>query len=291
MYLKVAEKGCNLAVIPLAVSNSSCFKFLANNLIGKVVPMSHGSNWYMILYSCAHRVKTAQRDYIPKDVRQLLKGKEKGYAATIACCQNPQNPTLTQLEEIVLLIFFSLTDADVVSTKEQKKKDKKREKEEPAIEEPEQPKIDYSNNPVYINTRTSLKAMGFTVEPFIHKVAVQRVQDSASKKANEVYSWGDVIRKQDERLKKREVAGIGALGLLSGALLLSAVPMVAVVPPLALVPLGLAVGLGEAAATKATPGGLVSIVAGCLQQRLVLASHKIKIDDYFPTMTRVRSPR
>jgi len=56
---------------------------------------------------------------------------------------------------------------------------------------------------------------------------------------------------------------------------------------LALVPLGLAVGVGGVAATKATPGGLVSIVAGCLQQRLALAVHKIMIDDYYPTIQRV----
>merc|ERR1712137_143663 len=85
----------------------------SNSSSRTINPLSHGSNWYMILVSCAKRVKNSQRKFIPKDVRALLKGKEKSYSCTIACCQNPKNPTLLALEEIVLLIFFSLTDADV----------------------------------------------------------------------------------------------------------------------------------------------------------------------------------
>jgi hypothetical protein len=62
---------------------------------------------------------------------------------------------------------------------------------------------------------------------------------------------------------------------------LSVVPMIVVTPPLALIPLGLGFGVGVLALTKATPGGLVSIVVGCLQQRLALALHNIQIEDFY----------
>ena len=243
-------------------------------------------------------VKTAQKKYIPKNIRNLLKGKEKSYTATIRACQNPRNPTLLELEEIILLLFFSLTDADLdveeerdSTKKSPRRKSKQDESAAEIIAEQERQRIarqeEIKKSPVYAKTVQTLKSQGFTVEPFIHKVAAQKVLDSASKKANEVYSWGDIIRKQDEKLKKRQIAGIAGLGVLSGALFLSAVPMVAVAPPLALVPLGLAVGVGGAAATKATPGGLVSIVAGCLQQRILLASHHVLIDDYFSSTLQI----
>ena len=137
----------------------------------------------------------------------------------------------------------------------------------------------YAEDPIYLETIKMLSTHGFTLQMFIHKMAVQRSSSSSNKKANEVYSWGDVIRRKDELSRRRQM--MGALGILSGVLVVGAAPMALVAGPLALVPLGLGLGIGGAAMIKASPAGLISAVAGCLQQRLALSYHSISIDDYY----------
>merc|ERR1712137_1208657 len=267
----------------------------SNSSARTVNPLAKNSNWWMVLYGCGAKVKKTQKKYIPKDVKRMLRKKNKGYSATIKSCVERNNDAIRELEEIVHLLFFSLTDGDLSAEKmnaaaqdnaDEKEEEEEDEEQDEAAEQAEAQELQqerqaYANDPVYQETVAKMEAMGFTVERFIHKMALHCAQASANKKANEVYSWGDVVRREDERWKKREVAGMGALGLLSAALFLGAAPMLVVAPPLALVPLGLGIGIGGVIVTKATPGGLVSFVAGCLQQRLALAFHDIAIDDYY----------
>jgi len=263
----------------------------SNSSARTVNPLARNSNWWMVLYGCGSKVKKTQKKYIPKDIKRMLRKKNKGFSASIKSCIERNDESIRELEEIVHLLFFSLTDGDLseekataaeAEEKEDEDLDVVDEEEERAAEqELQQERKVYADDPVYQQTVEKMKSMGFTVERFIHKMALHCAQASASKKANEVYSWGDVVRREDERWKKREVAGMGALGLLSAALFLGAAPMLVVAPPLALVPLGLGIGIGGVIVTKATPGGLVSFVAGCLQQRLALAFHDIVIDDYY----------
>merc|ERR1712137_942068 len=96
--------------------------------------------------------------------------------------------------------------------------------------------------------------LGFTTPKFLDVIARQTLENSATKIENEVYAWGDIVRREDERINKRTIA---------------------------LIPLAIGAGVGAAAVSKATPGGLVSIVVGCLQQRLALALHGVKSEDYY----------
>merc|ERR1712137_1316456 len=168
-------------------------------------------NWWMVLYGCGAKVKKTQKKYIPKDVKRMLRKKNKGYSATIKSCVERNNDAIRELEEIVHLLFFSLTDGDLSAEKmnaaaqdnaDEKEQDEAAEQAE--AQELQQERQAYANDPVYQETVAKMEAMGFTVERFIHKMALHCAQASANKKANEVYSWGDVVRREDERWKKRE---------------------------------------------------------------------------------------
>lgn len=224
----------------------------------------------MILCSCGNKILSEQSCYIEEEYLDLLDDKERSYSSCIDACKDPNNPTLCELEEIILLLLFSLTDKADLEHKQEFKK-------ETNLDEEEQGE-DFINSQIYKKTREDLKKMGFSVEPFIHKVAKQRAQKSVNKTINEVYSWGDNIRKDEKWRKRDHITEIASIGALGGFSVLAA----ATVPPLALVSLGAAFSIGGITFAKATPGGLVSIVTGCLQQRLALAYHKIEIDDYYP---------
>lgn len=221
----------------------------------------------MILCSCGQKIVFEQYDNLSKDHMMLLDDKERTFSCCIDACKDPNNPSLCELEEIILLLLFSLTDKvsnlNFNSDEDQDHND---------IPE------DFTNNPIYKETEKSLYDMGFNVKPFIHKLSELQAQRSINKKINEVFSWGDCIRKEEKWRKRDHITEIASIGALGGFSVLAA----ATVPPLAVVSLGLAFSIGGITYAKATPGGLVSIVAGCLQQRLALATHKVEIDEYYP---------
>ena len=224
-----------------------------------MIPFKHNSNWYMILHACARKVRKTQGKYIDDKIARMLQGTKKTYRGSIAACKNSHDPTVASFEEKVMLMFSDLVEPqDTLAISESASKD-------PQMQE----------------VVKKLKGLGFHTNDFLNIIASQHVNQSSNKKANEMYAWGDVVRHEDERIKKRQVAGMAGLAFLSFALFASAAPLIVAMPPLALIPLGASIGIGSYAVTKATPGGLVAIVVGCLQQRLALGFHDISIEDYY----------
>merc|ERR1712137_729439 len=230
-----------------------------NSSTRSIIPFKHGSNWYMILHSCAEKVKKSQGKNIDPRVKDMTKGKGKSYRDSIRACKDPKDPTVPSYEELVMLMFSDLVDP------------------KNALEISK----DAENDPKKQEVVSHLRQLGFHTPDYLNLIADQITKQSSNKKANEMYAWGDVIRHEDERLKKRQVAGIVGLGILSGLLLFSATPLLVAAPPLGFVPLGAGIGIGTYAVTKATPGGLVGIVVGCLQQRLALAIHDVAVEKYY----------
>jgi hypothetical protein len=224
-----------------------------------MIPFKHSSNWYMILHSCATKVKKTQGKFIDERISDMTRGTRKNYKQSIRHCKDSGDPTLPSFEEKVMLMFF-----DLVGTKDTLEVSK-----------------EAQNDPKKQELVEKLRLLGFHTKDFLNLIADQQINHSSNKKANEMYAWGDVVRHEDERVKKRQVAGMAGLVALSGLLFLSAAPMVVAMPPLALLPLGASIGIGSYVVTKATPGGLVAIVVGCLQQRLALAFHDIALEEYY----------
>jgi len=231
----------------------------SNSSSRSLIPFKHGSNWYMILEACASKVKKNQSKFVDENIAAQFRGKKRNFRNSVGPCKDPSDPMVRRFEELVMVLFFSLVETKDIHTIAEETK----------------------ASPEMKETAERLRELGFETEDFINIVAEQYTNHSSNKKANEMYAWGDIVRHDDERVKKRQVAGMAGLALLSGFLLFSAVPLVVAMPPLALVPLGASIGLGGYVATRATPGGLVSIVVGCLQQRLILAFHDVKLEDYY----------
>jgi len=224
-----------------------------------IMPFKHSCNWYMILHSCAEKVKRNQGKYIDSQIIDMTNGKEMSYQDSLRACKDPNDNTVSSYEELVMLMFSDLVEPrDVMEISKETEYD-----------------------PTKQELIKNLRQLGFHTPDYLHLIAHQIARQSSNKKANEMYAWGDVIRHEDERFKKRQVAGIVGLGALSGLLLFSATPLLVAAPPLGLVPLGAGIGIGTYAITKATPGGLVAIVVGCLQQRLALAIHNVAVEKYY----------
>jgi hypothetical protein len=219
--------------------------------------LAHNSNWWMILYACMKRVLKKQGKYVSPLIHQKLSRKKLSYRTSLVLCVSTKAKQLAQFEELVMLMFYNLVESKL----------------------PEIPQ-EFSDEEIS-DVKNTFTELGFSTPEFLDMAAKHILEHSSNKKANEMYAWGAEMRRQDERLHKRTVAAIVGLSVLGGALFLSAVPMIVVTPPLAIAPITLGFGVGVLAATKATPGGLVSIVVGCLQQRLALAVHGKRIEDYY----------
>ena len=89
-----------------------------------------------------------------------------------------------------------------------------------------------------------LRNLGFCTDLFLKYIAKQQIDNSLLQKANEFYTWGTTIRKDDDRIKKKHVAGMVGLGLVSVGLFLTIIPLIHIAPPLAVIPASASVGIG-----------------------------------------------
>ena len=125
-----------------------------------------------------------------------------------------------------------------------------------------------------------MKKHQFSIDELIEKIAFYHVHSSTRKKANEVYSWGSGHQVEgDSGWKKREVAGVGIAGAVAGGLIAIGAPLAPV--GVGIAPLAAGLGILGMTISKAKPGGLIPIVAGCLQQRVALTLHDICVDDFY----------
>ena len=227
--------------------------------VRKTVPFVHSSNWYMILYACTKAVRKQQGKFLHETAQQMVKGKKKGFDDTIQACKDSGCSTVPSFEENVMMMFFDLVEC-----------------QDPVL---------MGTDPVYaeeeLEVIEKLKKLGFQNEYLLHIVAKQQVNQSGTKKANEMYAWGDVIRHDSDRVKKRYVAGMAGLTVLAGSMLFASVPALAFAPPLAVFPILASLGIGSYIFLHNTSGGLVAIVVGCLQQRLALAYHGLSVEEFY----------
>eukprot|EP00324_Dicrateria_rotunda_P004107 CAMPEP_0206161132 /NCGR_PEP_ID=MMETSP1474-20131121/7393_1 /ASSEMBLY_ACC=CAM_ASM_001110 /TAXON_ID=97495 /ORGANISM="Imantonia sp., Strain RCC918" /LENGTH=908 /DNA_ID=CAMNT_0053562861 /DNA_START=30 /DNA_END=2756 /DNA_ORIENTATION=+ len=236
------------------------------------IPFKHKSNWYMILHKCAEKIRKKQKKYIDDEVNQQMKGKKKVYRNSIRECKDSGRRLVPDYEESVMLLFFDLVEPNFSPNGKDIKKNTQ-------TEESKKERKEYSEEKQ--EAMRKLEELGFHNENFLSIVADQVLDHSSYKKANEMYAWGEVIRREDERVKKREVAAMGGLAFVSAVLFLGAIPTLVVAPPVALLPLGAGIGIGTYVFGKSHPGGLVSVVVGCLQQRLALAMQGEPIEKYY----------
>jgi len=258
----------------------------SDSILRKINPLAHASDWWMILASCGYKVKNTQSRYISSDVKKLLRNKKKSFHASIKRCREAHNQKMHVWEETIHLLLMSLTDPDIKDSAEILRQsdpeapewDKAKEKAQQ--EQYQQEHSQYGDDPVYKETVKILRERGYTLDMLIHRLAVQRAQASISKKANEIYAYGDVMRRRDERWRLKGALGLAGLSVISGVILLTIPAAIATMPPLLILPLGLG-AIVAAFALKSTPGGLISVVAGCLEQRLALCYHGIQVDDFY----------
>ena len=260
----------------------------SSSVLRKTNPLAHSSDWWMILFSCGHKVESSQTNYIPKDVKRLLKHKKKRFGTSIHQCQDPHNLEMMQLEETIHLLFLSLTDPDVSDQASLLQNESDPGEGVPPDEAKEsaqrsqylEQKRTFQDDPIYHSTVQLLKKRGYTLQMLIHKLAVQRAQESISKKANEMYAFGDAMRKREERWLAGGSLGMSGLAVLSGVLLLSIPAILSTFPPLVVIPVALG-AIVALFALQSTPSGLISVVAACLEQRLALSYHGIDIDSFY----------
>jgi len=124
-----------------------------------------------------------------------------------------------------------------------------------------------------------LTRYGFTLNQLSAMVADNYINSSTRKKANEIYAWG-TDHSEDDYWTKKEVAGAGVTAAAAATLIGVGVPLVPLFG-IGLAPLAAGMGLLGMTLSKAKPGGLIPIVAACLQQRIALAFHDITVDEYF----------
>jgi len=126
-----------------------------------------------------------------------------------------------------------------------------------------------------------LSRLGFVSDLFLKYVAKQHLECSFQQRANEFYTWSNTIRKKEDRIKKRHVAGVLGLAAVSLTLVVSIIPLITITPPLAIIPATASIGIGLYAYNKSAPGALISMIVGLLQQRLALANHGIDLKKYY----------
>jgi len=256
-------------------------------IVRKVNPFAHANNWWMILYRVGKFISRSQSHYIPKEVRDMLKEEKRFFYSSIEACREPHNCDISRMEEILLLMFVSLTDC-LVHFKPDHMPDYER--DEDRVDEAElmrrsqhQTKCErneYCDDPVYKETMQLLRERGYTVEVLMHKLAVHRVQTSGPKKINEIFAYGAELGKRAEHHKIHGVALLGGLSLASGIVIVGGGALVALQPGLAVVPIVLLLG-GLLFAMKSNPSALISAIVGCLSQRIALLLKGLCIDDYY----------
>ena len=222
------------------------------------LPIFHECNWYMSLYKTANVVKKLHHDYIDDCVLDMLKGKKKSFKDSIQLCINTDDNSIMRLEEVVMLLFYNVFKTksfDEIS--EAYENDKERQKV-----------VDL------------LKKTNFSLEPFLKLIADQHVRHAARKRANEMYSWGDVVRrKEEEKPKHKKIADVG-LAIVAGVLLASSIPLM-IIPPVGILPLAAGTAIGVNAIDNTKSAGLIGVVIGCLQQRLAIAFHEETLEPYY----------
>jgi hypothetical protein len=145
------------------------------------------------------RVMKKYAKYLHPSIQVQLQGKKRSYKNSLPLCISKNFKELPRFEELLMLMFSSLVEPKMTDIP-----------------------TEFSEEEIQ-QVKDTFSSLGFSTPQYLDIVAKQILEHSSNKKANEMYAWGSMMRREDDRLHKRTVAAIIGLSVLGGALFVSAV--------------------------------------------------------------------
>ena len=232
--------------------------------------MTHNVNWYMIVFDCLKSLEHLHTTWIDEKFIKLLRKKEKNFNQSIRLCKDPNSTELSELEELLVLFLYSIV----------------------ANHSKQALNLPTGNNHLSTlenDTQFDRILLSKIQKNFLHIVENIATRDFILHSIRQYYSSDDILKSNFLDISKL-VPNFG-LSLLSICLYLSISPILyssdSNLHP-----------INDSAGEFFSPlyffkkilmhktlqaGSIISVIVGCLQQRLGLCFHQVSLESFYPS--------